>query len=287
MIRNYIISTVLVICVFMLSGCRLANMDDVNAMSSNNAIETTKQVQSEKNTDKWSEYIKYSEIPSDVEMPQLSDMDEEIEVKTGGSNIIKCNIEDAYITEDFKDILTFINGNDYENIYNFFTTKKKDEYIDDKANLCKSPMGIDRQLIIFKLKVTNDSDIEQQLASSTFSFYSIRYNQGGNMEYALIPSESRSCYFDEPDGWVEHKFNKVTLNPKESRELIMFCFADKYVVTRYLSHNNAQHKTVYDKVEADGLLLNNIYIGTNYASNIKTGRPEIWMNDKIFRISFK
>lgn len=48
MIRNYIISTVLVICVFMLSGCRLANMDDVNAMSSNNAIETTKQVQSEK-----------------------------------------------------------------------------------------------------------------------------------------------------------------------------------------------------------------------------------------------
>ena len=51
MIRNYIISTVLVICVFMLSGCRLANMDDVNAMSSNNAIETTKQVQSEKNTD--------------------------------------------------------------------------------------------------------------------------------------------------------------------------------------------------------------------------------------------
>ena len=53
------------------------------------------------------------------------------------------------------------------------------------------------------------------------------------MEYALIPSESRSCYFDEPDGWVEHKFNKVTLNPKESRELIMFCFADKYVVTRY------------------------------------------------------
>ena len=85
MIRNYIISTVLVICVFMLSGCRLANMDDVNAMSSNNAIETTKQVQSEKNTDKWSEYIKYSEIPSDVEMPQLSDMDEEIEVKTGGS----------------------------------------------------------------------------------------------------------------------------------------------------------------------------------------------------------
>ena len=168
-----------------------------------------------------------------------------------------------------------------------FYFKKKDEYIDDKANLCKSPMGIDRQLIIFKLKVTNDSDIEQQLASSTFSFYSIRYNQGGNMEYALIPSESRSCYFDEPDGWVEHKFNKVTLNPKESRELIMFCFADKYVVTRYLSHNNAQHKTVYDKVEADGLLLNNIYIGTNYASNIKTGKPEIWMNDKIFRISFK
>ncbi len=287
MVRNYIISAVLVICVSALSGCGLANMDDVNARSSSNITETTKQAQPENETYKWSDYIKYSEMPSNVEMPQLLNMDEEIEVKTGSSKKITCNIEGTYVTENFNDLSTFTNTDDYENICNFLKTKKKDEYIDNEDNLCKSSMGIDRQLVIFKLKVTNDSDDKQQFAASTFSFYSIRYNQDGNIEYALIPEESRKCYFDKPDDWVEHKFNKVTLNPSESKELIMFCFADKYVVTRYTSHNNSQYKTIYDEVETDGLLLDNIYIGTNYASNVKTGKPEFWMNDKIYRMSIK
>ena len=92
----------------------------------------------------------------------------------------------------------------------------------------------------------------------------------------------------KPDGWVEHKFDKVTINAGESKDIVLLCFIEKYKVTRYKSHYSAdEHKIIYDAVETDGLMLDNdIYIGTNYTVNHKTGRKEIYDEDELLKLDF-
>ena len=267
-----------------LTGCRLTDIDDVYSMSERGNEKATIAT-SVNGESKWHDDALYYSMPSDKEVPPILNMGDTINIY---NKELKCRIDEAYVTHDFKDVYKYEDDESVEQLRTYLDAYEKNVYIDEEANICKSPKGIDRDMIIFRLNVTNTGEKDEQFLMSGFCYYDIKYDDNNNLQYNIINDSDYSPFLIKPDDWVEHKFDKVTINAGESKDIVLLCFIEKYKVTRYKSHYSAdEHKIIYDAVETDGLMLDNdIYIGTNYTVNHKTGRKEIYDEDELLKLDF-
>jgi hypothetical protein len=269
-----------------LTGCRLANIDDVYSMSESDikkaTVATSASVDGES---KWHDCSVYYTMPSDEEAPQILNMGNSIKLRK--SNLI-CRVDEAYVTHDFKDVYKYEDDESIEQLSTYLDTYEKNVYIDEEANICKSSKGIDMDMIIFRLNVTNTGEKAEPFLATGLYYYDIKYDDNGNLQCNTIYDDNFRPFLVKPDDWVEHKYDRITINEGESKDIVLLCFIEKYKVTRYKSHYSAdEHKTIYDDVETDGLMLDNdIYIGTNYTVNHKTGRKEIYDEDELLKLDF-
>ena len=58
-------------------------------------------------------------------------------------------------------------------------------YIDEEANICKSPKGIDRDMIIFRLNVTNTGEKAEPFLATGLYYYDIKYDDNNNLQFWL------------------------------------------------------------------------------------------------------
>lgn len=284
--KKSIIIMISVTILISLAGCRLTNIDDVYSMSERGnekaTVATSASVDGES---KWHDYSVYYTMSSDEEVPPILNMGDTINII---NKKLKCRVDEAYVTDDFKDIYEYENDESMEQLRTYLDTYEKNVYIDEDANICKSYKGIDMDMIIFRLNVTNTGEKAEEFLARSLYYYDIKYDDNGNLQCNTIYDDNFRPFFVKPDGWVEHKFDKVTINAGESKDIVLLCFIEKYKVTRYKSHYSAdEHKIIYDAVETDGLMLDNdIYIGTNYTVNHKTGRKEIYDEDELLKLDF-
>ncbi len=94
-------------------------------------------------------------MPSDEEAPQILNMGNSIKLRK--SNLI-CRVDEAYVTDDFKDVYKYEDDKSIEQLRTYLDTYEKNVYIDEDANICKSSKGIDMDMIIFRLNVTNTGE---------------------------------------------------------------------------------------------------------------------------------
>ena len=90
---------------------------------------------------------------------------------------------------------------------------------------------------------------------------------------------------DKPNDWQEHLWDRVTFQPKESKDIVTIMFIDESRVVRYKSHNNEENKEVIDDVETDGEMLNNVYLGA--FENSKNGERGIWTQKQLVKLDIK
>ena len=228
-----------------LAGCRLTNIDDVYSMSERGNEKATIAT-SVNGESKWHDDALYYTMPSDKEVPPILNMGDTINIY---NKELKCRIDEAYVTDDFNDIYMYEDDESVEQLRTYLDAYEKNVYIDEEANICKSPKGIDRDMIIFRLNVTNTGEKDEQFLMSGFCYYDIKYDDNNNLQYNIINDSDYSPFLIKPDDWVEHKFDKVTINAGESKDIVLLCFIEKYKVTRYKSHYSAdEHKIIYDAV---------------------------------------
>ena len=288
--KNKCVMAVMVVAISTLfTGCRLTNMDDVNSMSGVDIKETITLSGDDKESD-WRNDNEYRTLPSGENMPPMMSMDNAIKVDAGKKNELECKVEEAYVTEDFKDVYSYGDSESIEELVTYLNEKEKNNYIDEETNICSSPKGIDRQMVIFRINITNKGEEDVQFLSTSFKFYDIK-NNNNNVQYNTIYDGVFRNFLIQPDGWGEHEFCGATIKAKESREVVLLCFLEKYKVTKYKSKivkdETGKINTVYWDVKTDGLLLDNdMYIGTNYTSSKRTGRPEIWDEKELVKIDF-
>ena len=67
-------------------------------------------------------------------------------------------MDEAYVTDDFKDVYKYEDDKSIEQLRTYLDTYEKNVYIDEDANICKSSKGIDMDMIIFRLNVTNTGE---------------------------------------------------------------------------------------------------------------------------------
>ena len=84
---------------------------------------------------------------------------------------------------------------------------------------------------------------------------------------------------------AEHFWDKVTFQPKESKDIVTIMFIDESRVVRYKSHNNEENKEIIDDVETDGEMLNNAYLGA--FENSKNGERGIWTQKQLVKLDIK
>ena len=140
-----------------LTGCRLTNIDDVYSMADIEDEKKTTVVVDNKES-KWHDDNKYYTIPEGVDIPPMVNMDDTIN-ETSNKNKLECKIEEAYVTNDFTDVYLYEDSESIEQLRIFLNKMKKNEYIDEAANICSSPKGIDWQMIIFRGKCTPEAMI--------------------------------------------------------------------------------------------------------------------------------
>lgn len=173
-----------------LAGCRLTNIDDVYSMSERGNEKATIAT-SVNGESKWHDDALYYTMPSDKEVPPILNMGDTINIY---NKELKCRIDEAYVTDDFNDIYMYEDDESVEQLRTYLDAYEKNVYIDEEANICKSPKGIDRDMIIFRLNVTNTGEKDEQFLMSGFCYYDIKYDDNNNLQYNIINDSDYSPF---------------------------------------------------------------------------------------------
>ena len=86
-----------------LTGCRLTDIDDVYSMSERGNEKATIAT-SVNGESKWHDDALYYTMPSDKEVPPILNMGDTINIY---NKELKCRIDEAYVTHDFKDVYKY------------------------------------------------------------------------------------------------------------------------------------------------------------------------------------
>lgn len=263
------------LCMLLISGCRLQDINDVYSMVD---MENSKSSSSLADTEpEWYDGYIYKKLPGGKELPTIREPEEQLSIKRSNRELL-VSVEEAYVTDNYNDIYNYTDeqaGTElYDDLMNVHTG-----YINKDGTTCiDSKTGVKFNIVIIKYNIYNPGN-EEDVFLPTIPMYDIRYDSEGNVEYYKIPDPP--TFVDKPDGWGDHVFSHVTVKAKESREVVSIRFVDEQRVVRYKSHRE-NGKNIIDEVETDGKLLNNVYLGSG--ENSVGNGPDIYTNKELIKL---
>ena len=198
------------------------------------------------------------------------------------SSKLWATVEEAVITDNFNDIKDYTDEDSAEKIYEY-AKKVYPGYINEDGTFGIGRRGVAQKGLIIKYHIYNELDEENTFSPPSLWFYDIRYDENNKIEYSYIID--KKVLIDKPNDWQEHFWDKVTFQPKESKDIVTIMFIDESRVVRYKSHNNEENKEIIDDVETDGEMLNNAYLGA--FENSKNGERGIWTQKQLVKLDIK
>lgn len=275
--RKSLIVPVMLTCVIFLNGCGAKSIDDIYSMASTEAT-TAEYVEKQP---EWHNYMLYEKLPAGKELPELQEAGEKIDVSEWSSKLW-ATVEEAVITDNFNDIKDYTDEDSAEKIYEY-AKKVYPGYINEDGTFGIGRRGVAQKGLIIKYHIYNELDEENTFSPPSLWFYDIRYDENNKIEYSYIID--KRVLIDKPNDWQEHLWDRVTFQPKESKDIVTIMFIDESRVVRYKSHNNEENKEVIDDVETDGEMLNNVYLGA--FENSKNGDRGIWTQKQLVKLDIK
>lgn len=279
--RKSLIIPVMLTCVMFLNGCEAKSIDDIYSMASTEATTVAGD-----NEPEWHNYKIYEKLPDGKELPELQAAGEKIDMSLGfnGASKLWATVEEAVLTDNFNDIKNYTDEDSAAKIYDYIN-EQYPGYINEDGTFGIGRHGVVQKGLIIKYHISNEDNNENIFSPPSLYFYDIRYDEAGKIEYYTL--YDNVVGIDKPDGWQEHFWDKVTFQPKETKDIVTIVFVDEQRVTRYKSHidKDNNYKTVIDEVETDGELLNNIYIGAGEKN--RNGERGIWTEQQLVKLDIK
>lgn len=169
-------------------------------------------------------------------------------------------VKDSVITDNFNNIRELTSEEAYLNLRNFLLNTDKNNLIDEQGNINDSIRGVQKKVVFIKINIKNENDTNVNFYPMNLKLYSVD-EKNNQIKYRLVENNDKICV-DRPDDWTLKGSTCITLQPGESKEVIIGYFIESVWLEQYKGNYE-------DKILGDEVPLDNIYLTTHF---IDTGK---------------
>jgi hypothetical protein len=183
---------------------------------------------------------------------------------TKSNNTLSFCVKDSMVADNISDICELTSEENYHNLRNYLLNVDKYNLIDEQGNINNSFRDVPSKVIFIKIDIKNEDDEMHKFHSANLKLYSVD-RDNNKLRYKLIENNDKTC-IDSPDEWTLKGSSCITLQPKESKEVVIAYFVEDVWVQHYTGR--------YENMQlGDEVPFNDIYLTTHF---IDTGKSDYY-----------
>lgn len=173
-------------------------------------------------------------------------------------------VKDSMVADYISDICELTSEENYLNLRSYLLNVDKNNLIDEQGNINNSFRDVPSKVIFIKIDIKNEDDEIQKFYSTNLKLYSVD-RDNNKLRYKLIENNDETC-IDCPDEWTLKGSSCITLQPKESKEVVIAYFVEDVWVQHYTGR--------YENMQlGDEVPFNDIYLTTHF---MDTGKSDYY-----------